>query len=178
MKKFIVYGLVALLIPTLSFAKSKQAPSEKTGAPGQKSCVQCHKDNDVNSGKGKIVINAPQTFEAGKTYPITIELVDPQQMRWGFQLTTLGAGTLSISDSTHTQLAEGKNDGFQYVGHTKTGTFAGQKEMASWTFNWTAPAETKEVTFYAAGNAANNNEKKTGDFIYISKFISKLAESE
>nr|HMT30309.1 T9SS type A sorting domain-containing protein [Bacteroidia bacterium] len=35
------------------------------------------------------------------------------------------------------------------------------------TFNWTAPAaSTGTVTFYASGNAANNDGNESGDYIY------------
>ncbi len=43
----------------------------------------------------------------------------------------------------------------------------GQSNGASWTFNWTAPAEdVGVVTFYTAGNQANNDGNTSGDYIY------------
>ena len=39
----------------------------------------------------------------------------------------------------------------------------------TWTFKWTAPNTCSgRITFYAAGNAANNDRNDTGDFIYTS----------
>jgi uncharacterized repeat protein (TIGR01451 family) len=55
----------------------------------------------------------------------------------------------------------------QYVEHTSAGTFVGQQNGASWTFNWTAPStDIGPVTFYAAGNQANNDGNTSGDYIY------------
>src|SRR5215475_5838281 len=55
----------------------------------------------------------------------------------------------------------------QYIEHTASGTFIGQKNGASWTFNWTAPPiDVGTVVFYAAGNQANNDGNTSGDFIY------------
>ncbi|MBC7931811.1 MAG: PQQ-dependent sugar dehydrogenase, partial [Rubrivivax sp.] len=46
--------------------------------------------------------------------------------------------------------------------------FPGQKNGASWTFRWTAPAEdVGPVTFYAAGNHANGDGNTSGDNIYF-----------
>ena len=52
----------------------------------------------------------------------------------------------------------------QYIGHTSTGTAAGQQDSQTWTLRWIAPASSLgNVTFYASGNAANNNGENTGD---------------
>ncbi|MGH9972261.1 MAG: PQQ-dependent sugar dehydrogenase, partial [Pyrinomonadaceae bacterium] len=55
----------------------------------------------------------------------------------------------------------------QYIEHTLAGTFAGQQGGASWRFNWTAPpTDVGTITFYAAGNHANNDGNTSGDHIY------------
>ncbi len=62
---------------------------------------------------------------------------------------------------------QGPGSSRQYIEHTGSGTFIGQTNGASWTFNWTAPAEDiGTVTFYAAGNHANNDGNTSGDYIY------------
>jgi hypothetical protein len=50
--------------------------------------------------------------------------------------------------------------------HTNTGTYAGTPTSGSWSFDWTAPVSGADVTFWFAGNAANNNGFSTGDYIY------------
>ncbi|MGH9961314.1 MAG: PQQ-dependent sugar dehydrogenase, partial [Pyrinomonadaceae bacterium] len=62
--------------------------------------------------------------------------------------------------------------------HSAAGTFIGQMDSASWTFNWTAPVtDVGTVIFYAAGNHANNDGNSSGDFIYKTFVASSSASS-
>src|SRR4029079_17212748 len=66
----------------------------------------------------------------------------------------------------------------QYIEHTAAGTFVGQQNSASWTFNWTAPpTDIGPVTFYAAGNQANNDGNTSGDYIYKTFVVSAPAST-
>src|SRR5215475_2559913 len=66
----------------------------------------------------------------------------------------------------------------QYIEHTASGTFIGQKNGASWTFNWTAPPiDVGPVVFYAAGNQANNDGNTSGDNIYKTFVVSAPAST-
>ena len=157
-------------------AFSAGPPAGYTGAPGEEpeACAECHVPPDA--GTGKIAITAPQTYVPGQTYPITVTHTnaDPTRLRWGFELTVLDtasdekAGELQ-SPNGLTQILNNAGPGSarQYIEHTATGTFIGQQNGASWTFNWTAPAvDVGPVTFYAAGNQANNDGNTSGDNIY------------
>ncbi|MCA1578725.1 MAG: PQQ-dependent sugar dehydrogenase [Acidobacteria bacterium] len=157
-------------------AFSAGPPAGYTGAPQEEpeACAECHVPPDA--GTGKISINAPQTYVPGQTYPITVTHTnaDPTRLRWGFELTVLDnasdekAGELQNPDGL-TQLLNnaGPNSARQYIEHTAAGTFIGQQNGASWTFNWTAPAtDVGPVTFYAAGNQANNDGNTSGDYVY------------
>ena len=157
-------------------AFSAGPPAGYTGAPGEEpeACAECHVPPDA--GTGKISITAPQTYVPGQTYPITVthSNADPTRLRWGFELTVLDtasdekAGELqSINGLTQILDNAGPGSARQYIEHTSAGTFAGQQNGASWTFNWTAPAaDVGPVTFYAAGNHANNDGNTSGDHIY------------
>src|ERR1044072_6712061 len=146
------------------------------GAPQEEpeACAECHVPPDA--GTGTISISAPQTYVPGQTYAITVTHTnpDPPRLRWGVELTALDtasdekAGELQ---STHglTQVLNNAGPGSarQYIEHTASGTFIGQQNTASWTFNWTAPPiDVGTVVFYAAGNQANNDGNTSGDFIY------------
>ncbi|PYS68015.1 MAG: hypothetical protein DMF69_21420 [Acidobacteria bacterium] len=156
-------------------AFSAGPPPGYSGAPGEEpeACAECHVP--ANAGTGQINITAPQTYVPGQTYPITVTHTnpDPTRVRWGFQLTVLDtsdekAGELVPLDGT-TQLINNAGPGGarQYIEHTAVGTFIGQQNTASWTFNWTAPpTDVGFVSFYAAGNQANNDGNTSGDFIY------------
>ncbi len=156
-------------------AFSAGPPAGYTGAPGEEpeACAECHVPPDA--GSGQIAITAPQTYVPGQTYPITVTHTnsDPTRLRWGFELTVLDtsdekAGNLQNTDGLTQVLNNGGPGGArQYIEHTSAGTFIGQQNGASWTFNWTAPAiDVGPVTFYTAGNQANNDGNTSGDYIY------------
>ncbi|HEU4934272.1 MAG TPA: PQQ-dependent sugar dehydrogenase [Pyrinomonadaceae bacterium] len=157
-------------------AFSTGPPAGYTGAPLEEpeACAECHVPPDA--GTGTISISAPQTYVPGQTYAITVTHTnpDPTRLRWGFELTVLDtasdekAGELQSTDGL-TQVLDnaGPNSARQYIEHTAAGTFIGQQNSASWTFNWTAPpVDVGPVNFYAAGNQANNDGNTSGDYIY------------
>jgi uncharacterized repeat protein (TIGR01451 family) len=166
-------------------AFSAGPPAGYTGAPQEEpeACAECHVPSDA--GTGKISITAPQTYVPGQTYPITVTHTNPDQtrLRWGFELTVLDtssdekAGELqSIDGLTQVLNNAGPGSARQYIEHTAAGTFIGQHNGASWTFNWTAPAtDVGPVVFYAAGNHANNDGNTSGDNIYKTFVVSAPA---
>jgi len=144
-------------------------PAGVSGAPGESTCNSCH---DGGEGAGLFVILAPAGYTPGQTYQVQVRhtTTNTTRRRWGFELTALtplgtAAGTFqNLSGLTQTLNESGRF----YVEHTLPGTFTNQTGGAVWTFNWTAPAtDVGTVTFYAAGNQANNNSDSTGDEIYV-----------
>ncbi len=168
-------------------AFSAGPPAGYTGAPQEEpeACAECHVPPDA--GTGKISITAPQTYVPGQTYPITVTHtnLDQTRLRWGFELTVLDtasdekAGELQSSDGlTQVLNNAGPGSARQYIEHTAAGTFIGQQNGASWTFNWTAPAiDVGPVVFYAAGNQANNDGNTSGDNIYKTFVVSAPAST-
>src|ERR1044071_5280831 len=168
-------------------AFSSGPPAGYTGAPNEEpeACAECHVPPDA--GSGKISITAPQTYVPGQTYPITVTHTNPDQtrLRWGFELTVLDtasdekAGELqSLDGLTQVLNNAGPGSARQYIEHTAAGTFIGQHNGASWTFNWTAPAiDVGPVIFYAAGNQANNDGNTSGDNIYKTFVVSAPAST-
>ena len=106
---------------------------------------------------------------------MTVKIEDPNAKRWGFEAsprvasdTTKGAGEISPSDG-NTHLA-GTIGTLQWITHTSEGTRPGTTGSQTFEFNWTPPAtDSGSVDFYVAGNAANNSDDNTGDFIYSTK---------
>jgi uncharacterized repeat protein (TIGR01451 family) len=183
-------GIAALLVtesalnPTAG-AFSAGPPPGYTRAPGEEpeACAECHVSSG-NTGSGQISVTAPSTYVPGQTYPITVTHTnsDPTRLRWGFELTALDtsdekAGELQNINPALTRVITGGPGGArQYIEHTAGGTFINQTGGASWTFNWTAPStDVGVVTFYAAGNQANNDGNTSGDFIYFTFATSQPA---
>jgi uncharacterized repeat protein (TIGR01451 family) len=167
-------------------AFSAGPPAGYTGAPGEEpeACAECHVPPDA--GIGHLSITVPQTYVPGQTYSIVVTHTnaDPTRRRWGFELTALDpsdekAGNLESTDPlTQVLNNQGPGGARQYIEHTSAGTFVGQQNGASWTFNWTAPAtDVGPVTFYSAGNQANNDGNTSGDYIYRTFVASAPASS-
>jgi hypothetical protein len=174
----------SILNPTAG-AFSSGPPPGYSRAPGEEpeACAECHL-SPGDAGSGQISITVPPTYVPGQTYQITVTHTntDPTRRRWGFQLTALDtsdekAGELQNIDPMLTQIITGGPGGNrQYIEHAAGGTFINQTGGASWTFNWTAPStDVGVVTFYAAGNHANNNGSSSGDYIYFT-FTSSQAD--
>ena len=167
-----------ILSSTTVFAYSFGPPKERTGAPNESTCATagCHTGNSLNAAGGSLVLTVPKTYEPGEVYDIVVKLSRNGQRRWGFQMTALNgnnisAGSFSTIDA-NTQLNSTDN---KYIQHTSTGTAQGTPNMHSWMFRWTAPAnDVGTITFYAAGNAANNARGAAGDYIYTQSATSEV----
>jgi len=165
-------------------------PLSLTGAPGEGTCVGCHYTyagpnfDTPNLGPGDVRITGlPAHYMPGQTYNVTVTLTDPAARRWGFEITAVDdsgtsatVGSLEVADPSTTVKRTGEVLGKSrtYVSHNQNGTFPGRSGSNSWSFSWTAPAAgSSEVTFYAAGNAANNQVTPENDYIYTTLALVK-----
>jgi hypothetical protein len=167
-------ALAVAVAATVVYGYESGPPAGRTGAPGEQTCIQCH-SGTLNSGPGSITISGvPETYEPNQVITLTVRVQHPDRRRWGFEITALDgennkAGTLAPVNRNVTKVANGTGNlaGRAYVEQTTNGTFAGQAQGAEWEVKWTAPDhDVGRVTFYAAGNAANNNNASSGDSIY------------
>jgi len=111
-----------------------------------------------------------------------VQVSDPDQRRWGFELTARlnsnpesgQAGDLTPVDNFTQVICEDNApkpcaSGVMFITHTVVGSRNGTPNGATFQFDWTPPATNAgPVTFYVAGNAANGNGSNTGDQIYTS----------
>lgn len=142
-----------------------------TGAPGEELCTICH-DGGPDDGN-VLILGAPATYTFDSTYTLSVQLQDPGQQRWGFELTAVdasggGAGAFTITDAVKTQLSDNSEPTRDYVKHTSAGTYSGTPDgPVTWQFKWEAPSShVGQITFYAAGLAANGNSSPEGDNTY------------
>ena len=166
--------LLCLAVPILVYAFDTGAPQAHTGGFGEPTCTECHVGIALNSGPGRVTVtvNAPSGYASGVTYPVTVTVSDPNQRRWGFELSarTQGgqqAGTLIAGPDGFTQLLLDFG-GIQYITHTSAGTRPGTPNGASFNFSWRAPATSAgPVVFNVAGNAADNRIYGAGGPDYV-----------
>jgi uncharacterized protein (TIGR03437 family) len=128
----------------------------------------------------KILLQSGAFYIPGVKQRVMVQVADPAQQRWGFELTarlnsdlTNGqAGELTPVDGQTQVICEDSApkpcvSGPQFITHTSAGTRNGTPGGATFQFDWTPPATNAgPVTLYAAGNAANGNGSPTGDQIY------------
>jgi hypothetical protein len=169
MKKIIML-MYLFLLPSIAAAFPNSPPDTTAGVPGEYTCVVCHSSFPLNSGDGNLTISGPAKFQLGQTYTISVQLSDPGQVDWGFELSPLNKGAITVTDAVNTQLSI--SSGNSYVKQTSPGTYAGTPDgPVSWSFDWTAPSSpTAQVTFYAAGLAADGNNDAPGDYVYTTTF--------
>ena len=155
-------------------ANSSFPPRALTNAPGEGNCTQCH-TGTANTGGGTLTISGlPATYTPNQEIAVTVTLAQTGRARFGFMVTVVDdqgrrAGDLVVTDSNRTATGTSTVGGNQrqYIFHTFDGTSPTSTGQSIWTFRWKAPAQSAgKVTFYAVGNAANNNGSTGGDSIY------------
>jgi hypothetical protein len=173
MKRLIPVLVLTLAVGVTVWSNSGGPPDGKTGAPGEGICTDCHNSFPLNSGDGSLGLSGlPDYYQPSTTYTLTVNLQDPGQVRWGFELSAKDennqqAGTFTVTDAVNTQSSS--SGGITYIKHTSTGTFNGFPDgPVSWTFDWTSPSGKYpgRIFFYVAGNAANGADGNQGDYIY------------
>ena len=178
MKK--LYFLIFLALPVWVFMTSSDDNSAgkagNTGSPGEQTCstTGCHSTFPSNSQGGSITISAPGMtdwqYVPGQTYTISVTVAEQGRGLFGLGFEALtssndNAGTLTPGAGTHilTRLVQGVNR----VNITHLTDAGLTPNSHTFTFTWTAPSENiGPITFYTAGNAANNGNTASGDHIY------------
>lgn len=157
--------------PSLGFRSGPPAGANGSTASFGASCQGCH---GATAGGGSVqILGAPTTYTPNTIYNISVRVADPAQLGAGFQLSVEDAagihrGTLILTAPTLTQ----HNGG--WVNHTSSGVnnavanWGASGNSATYNMQWQAPAtDLGALTFWAAGNAINNNFSSSGDIIYL-----------
>ena len=174
----------------LSKPEGPEMELRRTGGsfPEEGSCAmsECH-GGSPNTGPGQVSISvdgmalSQYSYTPGETVPVLVTISDPNQQRWGFQLTARTpdgcsqAGTFTPSAAETNVLIRQDTSvvgscppaTIQFPLHSfPKGGLGGQ----SYSVSWTAPASNiGSIVFAAAGNAANGDNMNTGDLIYTTE---------
>jgi uncharacterized protein (TIGR03437 family) len=184
------------VVPVLIYAYADGPDPGKSGVPGESLCTEagCHVGT-ANTGPGSVNVTFPNglTYTPGVTQHLVVTVSDPNQRRWGFQLTArqtssngkTQAGTFAKTDNntqgacaSTTFIAQTvpatncpSSQPLMYIEHTLAGTRLGTTGGVNFEFDWTPPAaNVGNITIYVAGNAANGDNNNTGDRIYSKTF--------
>jgi hypothetical protein len=180
MKKIITILLTTAALISIyvdSGSTIAKPPLERTGAPDETYCTDCHSGTPLNGGGGSMSIvfsGANNKYKPGKTYFITVTVTDAaQSVRGGFETTILDqnnlpAGTNFIINPDNTMLRLDPNNGRYYVTNYQGPPYT------TWTYKWKAPASSVgNITIYCATNASNDDFTPSGDHIYASTLVIK-----
>lgn len=171
-----------LIVHSPGITRTTGDPAARTGAPAlggipaEATCsdVACHLGNPPETDGTLEILDLPEAYVPGNTYPLTVRLTSnatqgDAPIQWGFQITAArisdGLGT-GVFSAPGLQVLTGTGSR-QYVTHNVPNLHTGEVSPVEWTFSWTAPAQDDGmVGFYAAGVAGNGDEFATGDFVY------------
>ena len=179
-RKLTLTFLAAAPVALLAF--STGPPLKRTGAPvdGGLNCTACHRTYaPANSDPRGSVAIAAASYTPGVKQTIKVTVSHPDALRWGFQMTaryasdpSKQAGSFTTNDVVRvrcdsTPAHDAPCDGaLEFPEHASAPVTAAGVGF-TFSVDWTPPAtNVGDITFYAAGNAANNDATNGGDRIY------------
>ena len=144
-------------------------PLGHTGGFGEPSCIACHLEFEINPEGG--ILNAagfPTSFEPGHTYELTIGLKGEGMLKGGFQASVrftdgTQGGQLRAHDA---RVIVSDSSDVQYAGHAQGAVEVTGPDEISWTLQWIAPNERRDVTLHVAANSANGDNSPLGDWVF------------
>jgi hypothetical protein len=156
------------------------APARVTGGFGEDSCYVCHWNGPENDGVGSLrVLGLPDRYEAGRSYPLTLELERPGMNVAGFQMTirtladTTQAGTFHVPDGEGERLTVVTDRDVEFAQHLEGGTVLHAPGASRWTVKWTAPAHRGAVALHVAALAGDGDRSQMGDHVYTLEKVSR-----
>src|SRR6185295_20320639 len=174
MKKIITISAIITVILVLAtsgilISLPIQPPKAKTGAPGEGTCSDCHTGAGLNLGPGFVKLSfsgAKGQYKTDRTYTVTVTVMDPSEVRYGFQTVSLdqannNQGKITVLDTANTKTQASGQTRRKYINNK----YAGSNNV--WTYEWKSPASyVGPITFYGAGNATNGDDLQSGDNVY------------
>ncbi len=175
-KCLLAVGLAAMLCDS-AWGYRSGPPSGVNGgmAAGGANCSACHMSSTGFGGSVQI-LGVPQWYQTNAIYDLTVRIQDDDQAGAGFQISAEDmdgnhVGTLIVTDEDNTQMNSILNE---YLNHTGNGvnnsvtSWSGLGNAAEYNLRWQAPPNVVgPVTFWAAGNAINDNIVSSGDHVYL-----------
>lgn len=160
--------LVLVASSILLLSNASNPPNGKTGAPGDSLCSECHSQSNPPINGQISVEGFPASITPGEAYVLTVVNRNTigDAVKGGFQMTILGplntkVGTMA-KPSANSIVSVANNR--QYFEHNPSVVYP-DSNVIKWTVEWTAPElpAGTQITWYAAGNITNGNNKESGD---------------
>ena len=183
---------IGTALPVLLMAYLSGLDAGVAGVPEEDTCADCH---GGPSGSGSVTVTFPgaRTYTPGAKQHLVVNIADPAQQRWGFQLTARQANSSGTQAGTFTPGADGytqlvctqtnfRSQAFgsvcatngmalQYIEHTQSGSRLGTAGAVTFEFDWTPPAtDAGNLVVYIAALAANGDNTPRGDHTYTARY--------
>ena len=167
------FGLTSMTSNNAEYSAGKAGSN---GSPGEGTCAtgNCHNTSAADSGPGSVSVNIEGLLDGnmyvpGQAYQVSVTVQQQGIGLFGFGLESLqasgaNAGTWTPASDSHVLNATVSGNSRATITHIDDSGFSSNSR--TWTFTWNAPTSAIPVNMYAAGNAANANNARTGDFIY------------
>jgi hypothetical protein len=167
------FGLTSMTSNNAEYSAGKAGSN---GSPGEGTCAtgNCHNTSAADSGPGSVSVNIEGLLDGnmyvpGQAYQVSVTVQQQGIGLFGFGLESLqasgaNAGTWTPASDSHVLNATVNGNSRATITHIDNSGFSSNSR--TWTFTWNAPSSAIPVNMYAAGNAANANNARTGDFIY------------
>ena len=190
---------IGTVLPVLLMAYLGGLDAGVAGVPEEDSCTDCHRGA---AGQGSVTVTFPgaHTYTPGAKQHLVVNIADPVQRRWGFQLTVRQASSSSTQAGTFTPGADGytqlvctqtnfRSQAFgdtcatngmalQYIEHTESGSRLGTIGAVTFEFDWTPPAnDMGDLLVYIAALAANGDGTPMGDHTYTARYTVSSASA-
>jgi uncharacterized protein (TIGR03437 family) len=183
---------IGTALPMLLLAYLSGLDAGVAGVPEEDTCADCH---NGPSGSGSVTVTFPgaRTYTPGAKQHLVVNIADPSQQRWGFQLTarqanssSTQAGSFAGGADGYTQLVCTQTDfrsqafgntcdtngmALEYIEHTASGSRLGTTGGVTFEFDWTPPAtDVGNLVVYVAALAANGDNTDRGDHSYTARY--------
>jgi hypothetical protein len=156
------------------------APARVTGGFGEDSCYACHWNGPENDGEGALRISGfPERYEAGRRYPLVLEVERDGMAVAGFQMAVRGAadtvqgGTFSVPPGEEDRVTVVTDRDVEFAQHLEGGTTLNVPGYARWTVTWTAPPDRGPLALHASAVAGDGDRSQMGDHVYTLERISR-----
>lgn len=173
-----------LILPSNKNGRASQVGRGNTGAPGDQTtpsgqpetCINCHNSSAIQATLSIQVLDVNQSpvtqYVPGASYTarVTVNTSSSSVQGYGFQMIALrNQGNADLDGFTDVN-----PNNYKLATIANGRTYAEHANLSSantFDVRWTAPAAgTGNVTFYAAGNAVNDNGTSSGDGSGVAQF--------
>jgi len=168
--------IILIISSLIILANSGNAPSQRTGAPGESSCatVGCHSNQSTTINGSMLLSGLPEVLDADITYNLTLSMIRTAgtPLKAGFQMAAFSEGsTIGIFSNPGVSSTVEDNGGKQYFEHENAANF--ESDTIRYTVDWLTPSDinTKDVTFYIAGLFANADGTNGDDKLILDSLL-------